>query len=154
MVEDGGEVDCGRVTPDADGVDRARGRCDSNNHEAQRKRRKAPDQTQCQYSAMSFVPAKATGPAHAIDAMKAKEIKGFPPGRSFARVKQPTQFCQYVGWSPCGGVRRPPFPAGKCCPSRALSSPRAAAASPWPRWPRPSPPYPHSYGVAASSRCG
>src|SRR6202008_1303529 len=79
VVEDGGKVDRGRVTADADGVDRARGRCDSNNHEAQRKRRKAPDQTQCQYSAMSFVPAKATAPAHAIDARKAKGIKGFPP---------------------------------------------------------------------------
>ncbi len=51
MVEDGGEVDGGRVTADADGVDRARGRRDSNNHEAQRNERKAPDQTQCQYSA-------------------------------------------------------------------------------------------------------
>src|SRR5215475_12140273 len=76
VVEDGGEIDGGRVTADADGVDRARGLRGGNNHEAQRKQRKAPDQTQCQYSAKTFVPGQAKRPGvFAIDAMKARKIK-------------------------------------------------------------------------------
>jgi hypothetical protein len=51
MIEHCGEVDRRRVTADADGVDRARRRSRSKNHEAQRNGRKAPDQTQCQFSA-------------------------------------------------------------------------------------------------------
>jgi hypothetical protein len=53
MIEHRGEVDGGRVTADADGVDRARLRCGGKHHEAQRKRRKAPDQTQCRFSAIN-----------------------------------------------------------------------------------------------------
>src|SRR5882724_7833284 len=53
MIEDCGEVDRRRVTADADSVDGARWRRERNNHEAQRERRKAPDQTQCQYSAIN-----------------------------------------------------------------------------------------------------
>ena len=49
MIEDRGEVDGGRVTADADGVDGAR-RLRGKNHEAQREQRKAPDRTQCQFS--------------------------------------------------------------------------------------------------------
>ena len=54
MVEHRGEVDGRRVTADADSVDGARRLRRRNNHEAQRnERRKAPDQTQCQYSAIN-----------------------------------------------------------------------------------------------------
>jgi hypothetical protein len=61
MIEHRGEVDRRRVTADADRVDGARRGRGRNNHEAQRKqRRKAPDQTQCQYSAINEFP----GPAH------------------------------------------------------------------------------------------
>jgi hypothetical protein len=63
MIEHRGEVDRGRVAADADGVDGARRRRGGNNHEAQRERRKAPDQTQCQYSAINIVPGTANGPA-------------------------------------------------------------------------------------------
>ena len=52
VIEDGGEVDCGRVAADADGVDRARRLRGGKNHEAQRDERKAPDQTQCRFSAV------------------------------------------------------------------------------------------------------
>jgi hypothetical protein len=51
MIEYRGEVDRGRVTADANGVDGARRRCGGNNHEAQRDGREAPDQAQCQLSA-------------------------------------------------------------------------------------------------------
>ncbi len=63
MIEHGGEIDRRRVTADADGVDGARRRRGRNNHEAQRKQRKAPDQTQCQYSAINDSPGPANGPA-------------------------------------------------------------------------------------------
>ena len=144
MVEDGGEVDGRRVTADADRVNGVRRRRDRNNHEAQRNQRKAPDQTQCQYSATndSSRPSERVGVA-AINDMKAKEIKGFPPSLRLRSVKPPTQFCQYVRWSPSAGARRRPFPAGMSCPSAVLRVLRATAASPWPRSPRPSPPYPH-----------
>src|SRR5258705_13794659 len=46
MIENCGEVDRGRVTADADGVDGARRRRGGNNHEAQREGREAPDQAQ------------------------------------------------------------------------------------------------------------
>jgi hypothetical protein len=79
MVEHRGEVDRRRVAADADSVDGARRRRGRNNHEAQRKRRQAPDQTQCQYSAINELWG-ANGPTFpAINDMKAKEIKGFPP---------------------------------------------------------------------------
>src|SRR3954452_10228874 len=61
MVEHRGEVDRRRVAADADSVDGARWRRERNNHEAQRERRKAPDQTQCQYSAINELWA-ANGP--------------------------------------------------------------------------------------------
>ena len=51
MFQHAGEIDRGRVTADADGVKRIRRRGGDNNHEAQREPRKAPDQTQCQFSA-------------------------------------------------------------------------------------------------------
>ena len=54
MIEYRGEVDGGRVTADADGVDGARRRRSGKNHEAQREGRKAPDQTQCQFSAINI----------------------------------------------------------------------------------------------------
>ncbi len=60
MIEHRGEVDRRRVTADADRVDGARRGRGRNNHEAQRNQRKAPDQTQCQYSAINEFP----GPAH------------------------------------------------------------------------------------------
>src|SRR5260370_38858415 len=53
VVEHGGEIDRRRVTADADGVNRVRLRRSGNNHEAQHQRRKAPDQTQCEYSAIN-----------------------------------------------------------------------------------------------------
>jgi hypothetical protein len=62
MFEHRGQVDRRRVTADADGVDRAcrwRGR---KNHEAQRKRRKAPDQTQCRFSAINIVCGRGLPP--------------------------------------------------------------------------------------------
>ena len=55
MIEHRGEVDGGRVTADADRVERARWRRGGKNHETQRKRRKAPDQAQCQFSAINNV---------------------------------------------------------------------------------------------------
>jgi hypothetical protein len=64
MIEYRSEVDCGRVTADADGVDGACRLRGGNNHEAQREGRKAPDQTQCQFSAINIVPrGEATRPA-------------------------------------------------------------------------------------------
>ena len=54
MVEHRGEVDGRRVTADADGVDGARRWRGGKNHEAQREGRKAPDQTQCQFSAFDL----------------------------------------------------------------------------------------------------
>ena len=59
VVEDGGEVDGRRVATDADRVDGVRRRRGHNNHEAQRKLRKAPDQTQCQHSATHDSPGPA-----------------------------------------------------------------------------------------------
>ena len=53
MIEHRGEVDRRRVAADADGVDGARRRRGGKNHEAQREGRKAPDQTQCQFSAIN-----------------------------------------------------------------------------------------------------
>ena len=72
VVEHGGEVDGRRVTADADRVDGMR-RWRRNNHEAQREPRKAPDQTQCQYSANNGTsgPGERAGVA-AINDMKAK----------------------------------------------------------------------------------
>jgi hypothetical protein len=55
MIEHRGEVDRGRVTADADGVDGTRWRRGDNNHEAEREGREAPDQTQCQFSAFDNV---------------------------------------------------------------------------------------------------
>ncbi len=52
VIEHRGEVDRGRVTADADGVDGARRWRGGKNHEAQREGREAPDQTQCQFSAI------------------------------------------------------------------------------------------------------
>ncbi|BAL74292.1 hypothetical protein S23_10730 [Bradyrhizobium cosmicum] len=51
MLEHAGEVDRGRVTTDADSVERTRRERGDNNHEAQRDGREAPDQTQGQFSA-------------------------------------------------------------------------------------------------------
>src|SRR3954462_10369297 len=81
MIENRGEVDGRRVTADADGVDGARRRRGGKNHEAQRERRKAPDQTQSRFS-----PINATRPSDwpgvaAINDMNVREIKGFPDGR-------------------------------------------------------------------------
>ncbi len=53
MVEDRGEIDRGRVTADADRVERTRRCRGDNNHEAQRNERKAPDQTQSRFSAFN-----------------------------------------------------------------------------------------------------
>ena len=79
MIEHRGEVDRRRVAADADGVDGARRRRGGNNHEAQREGRKAPDQTQCQFSAFNSFAGEASRPAsRAINDMNAKEIKGFP----------------------------------------------------------------------------
>ena len=61
VVEDGGEIDGRRVAADADRVNGVRRWRDRNNHEAQRNQRKAPDQTQCQYSATNEYPARRTG---------------------------------------------------------------------------------------------
>ena len=67
VVEHGGEVDRRRVTADADGVGGARRRRGENNHEAERQGRKAPDQTQCQFSAFGdrpdFLPRSKPLPA-------------------------------------------------------------------------------------------
>ena len=79
MIEHRGEVDRGRVAADADGVDGARWRCGGKNHEAQREGRKAPDQAQCQFSAINDLSGPGAWPGvAAINDMKAKEIKGFP----------------------------------------------------------------------------
>jgi hypothetical protein len=59
MFEYPGEVNRGRVTADADRVDGARRRCGGKHHEAQRERRKAPDQTQCQYSAINIIAGRS-----------------------------------------------------------------------------------------------
>jgi hypothetical protein len=59
VFEHSGKVDSRRVTADADGVKRAGRRSGGNNHEAQRKLRKAPDQTQCQYSALDREPVRS-----------------------------------------------------------------------------------------------
>ena len=63
VVEHCGEIDGRRVTADADSVNGVRRRRGRNNHEAQRKQRKAPDQTQCQYSATNDSPGPANGSA-------------------------------------------------------------------------------------------
>ena len=62
MIEHRGEVDRGRVTADADRVDGARRRRGGNNHEAQREGRKAPDQTQCQFSAVNHISGRSEPP--------------------------------------------------------------------------------------------
>jgi hypothetical protein len=56
MIEHRGEIDRGRVAADADGVNGTRRRRGGKNHEAQREGRKAPDQTQSQFSAINDVP--------------------------------------------------------------------------------------------------
>jgi len=71
VIEHRGEVDRGRVTADADGVDGARRRRGGNNHEAQREGRKAPDQTQCQFSAIKMLPCKASRPAFSAHGWRA-----------------------------------------------------------------------------------
>jgi hypothetical protein len=53
VIEHRGEIDGRRVTADADGVEGARRRRGDKHHDAQRKRRKAPDQTQCRFSAIN-----------------------------------------------------------------------------------------------------
>jgi hypothetical protein len=55
MIEHRGEIDGRRVAADADRVDGARRRRGGKNHEAQREGRKAPDQTQCRFSAINNV---------------------------------------------------------------------------------------------------
>ncbi len=62
MIEYRGEVDRRRVAPDADGVERARRLYGDKNHEAQHQRCEAPDQTQCQFSAIK-PPGEANRPA-------------------------------------------------------------------------------------------
>jgi hypothetical protein len=62
MIQHRGEVDRRRVTADADGVD---GRCrwrGGKHHEAQREGRKAPDQTQCQFSAINIIRGRSEPP--------------------------------------------------------------------------------------------
>ena len=59
MIEDRGEIDRGRVTANADRVDSARRGRGGNNHEAQREGRKAPDQTQCQFSAIRHMSGRS-----------------------------------------------------------------------------------------------
>src|SRR3954465_12076887 len=120
MIENRGEVDGRRVTADADGVERARRRRGGKNHEAQRERRKAPDQTQSRFSPINATrPLDWSGVA-AINDMNVREIKGFPDGSRARGVTPSTQFCQYVRCSPCAGAHQRPFPAGMCCPSRVL----------------------------------
>ena len=117
MIEHRGQIDRRRVTADADCVNRARRRRGRNNHEAQRKQRKAPDQTQCRYSAINHPPAPANGPAvHAINDTKAKRIQRVSTRATLAIVRLPTQFCQYVRRSPFADARRPLFRAGMSCP--------------------------------------
>jgi hypothetical protein len=49
------------------------------NHEAQREGRKAPDHTQCQFSAINIISGRSKPPdAAGLNDMNAKEIKGFP----------------------------------------------------------------------------
>jgi hypothetical protein len=83
MIEHGSEVDRGRVTANADGVDGACRLSGGKNHEAQREGRKAPDQTQCQFSAVDERSGVACREANrsrcAINDMNVREIKGFPP---------------------------------------------------------------------------
>jgi hypothetical protein len=62
MIEYRGQVDRRRVTADADGVDGLRRLCGGKNHEAQREGRKAPDQTQCQFSAINIVCGRSEPP--------------------------------------------------------------------------------------------
>jgi hypothetical protein len=62
MIEHRGEVDRGRVAADADGVDGPRRRRGGKNHEAQREGRKAPDQTQCQFSAINSASGRSEPP--------------------------------------------------------------------------------------------
>jgi hypothetical protein len=59
MIEDRGEIDRRRVTANADRVDSVRRCCSGNNHEAQREAREAPDQTQCQFSAISLMSGRS-----------------------------------------------------------------------------------------------
>src|SRR3954462_9724306 len=114
MIENRGEVDGRRVTTDADGVDGARRRRGVKNHEAQRERRKAPDQTQSRFSPINATkPLDWTGVA-AINDMNVREIKGFPDGSGVRCATPSTQFCQYVRCSPCAGAHLQPFPARMC----------------------------------------
>ena len=78
VIEHRGEVDRRRVAADADGVERAGRLRGGKNHETQHQRRKAPDQTQCQFSAINECPDEANARRERINDMKAKEIKGFP----------------------------------------------------------------------------
>ena len=58
VFEDRGEVDRRRVRADADGVNGMCLRGGNDNHEAERERRKPPDQTQCHYSAVAEQPGR------------------------------------------------------------------------------------------------
>ena len=62
VVEHSGQIDGGRVAADADGVDRTRRLRGGKNHEAQREQRKAPDQTQCRFSAIANVSGRSKNP--------------------------------------------------------------------------------------------
>jgi flavin-dependent dehydrogenase len=64
MFEDRGQIDRGRVTADADGVNGAGRRSGGNYHEAQRQGREAPDQTQCPFSAFDVQHALQPGRMH------------------------------------------------------------------------------------------
>jgi hypothetical protein len=80
MVEHRCQVDRRRIAAHADRVDRIRFRRSGKHHEAQREQRKAPDQTQCQYSAIDKLPGSGDRPGGgAINDTNAKGIKGFPP---------------------------------------------------------------------------
>src|SRR6185437_11810358 len=145
MFEYAGEVDGGRVAADADSVKRICRRSGDNNHEAQRKLREAPDQTQCQFSAFDRKrPRSLSDHCHEYEGNQ--RVSHYP---LLASVKATTQFCQYVRRSPCVGALRRPFPAERCCPSAVLCAPDAETASPSPRSRRPWRPYPHYYGGAA-----
>ena len=62
MIEHRGQVDRRHVAADADSVNRSRWRRGRKNHEAQRERRKAPDQTQFQFSAVHIVCGRGLTP--------------------------------------------------------------------------------------------
>ena len=53
VIEYGGEIDCGRVSANADSVERRVAGRGGKNHEAQRQQRKASDQAQCRFSAIN-----------------------------------------------------------------------------------------------------